>query len=639
MPREHSNTGWLSPRAALLSGLVGVAVIVIGLIGVAVVLTPAQAHDTSIICESLSLPPDLCDHTHTDTPTPTSVPPTPTSVRPPPQPTATPTPRAPTGGITATLTASPSTIAVGGWSQITGRVTSGTPIDVDIEVTGAVSRGGCRSGQRAEGAGSGYVIRINFRVQGCGSGGGGTITVYGPGRVRLTSVGLTGELPPTPIPTPPIPTPDNTPIATPTKPTPTVGPVTPPPPDKVAGLTAMPGTAHGTIVLDWDPADGADDYEVGQRRREFPDVSIWEVLDDSEVDIDLAGTSAVVRGLTGGITYRHSVRGVRGTGENRVVGPWSDDVETTALDQTPKNLRGRNMIGGRGIFLRWDPADGAPQGYVVRTSPSAPTQQISISGESAEVTGLPPDTSYSFSVRSWTQLGGSRVESPWSDTFEKPAPTPTSIGHQADHTVKYVLGTIGNSVIENAIGRAVGDWKLSMLSLGKGLLICSACDDEFTVTIKAVDNKNDATGDPNNDENEGCGGSYACMKPVSEDATPLPGVHVGPHMENMFIVFEDPPKSAAETTAGSGGFTHTVWEWTADITKAGMKVPGSKNPERYYAYIDRVMLHEFGRTLGLHDFYADTLMDHLDAVMNIDNGIRVEDIKQLEAIYLLHSSH
>ena len=283
MPGQDTDPGRLNVRAVVLSGLVGAAIV--GLIGVAVVLTPAQAHDTSIICESLSLPPDLCDHTHTDTPTPTSIPPTatsipptPTSVRPPPQPTATPTPRAPTGGIAATLTASPSTIAVGGWSQITGRVTSGTPIDVDIEVTGAISRGGCRSGQRAEGAGSGYVIRINFRVQGCGSGGGGTITVYGPGRVRLTSVGITVELPPTPantpiptpentpiptpdntpiptpdntpIPTPdnmPIPTPDNTPIPTPTKPTPTkptptptAGPVTPPPPATPTGLNPNP---------------------------------------------------------------------------------------------------------------------------------------------------------------------------------------------------------------------------------------------------------------------------------------------------------------------------------------------------------------------------------------------------------------
>ena len=205
------------------------------------------------------------------------------------------------------------------------------------------------------------------------------------------------------------------------------------------------------------------------------------------------------------------------------------------------------MIDGRGIFLRWDPGDGAPQGYVLRTSPSEPTQLISISGESAEVTGLTPGTRYSFSVRSWTQLGGSRVESRWSDTFEKPAPTPTYWwGHQADHTVRYVLGTIGNSVIENAIGRAARDWNLSMLSLGKGLLFCSGCDDNFTVTIKAVNNKNDATGDPNNDENEGCGASYACVKPVSGSggAPPGLGVHVGAHMENMFMVFEDPPKSA-----------------------------------------------------------------------------------------------
>ena len=62
-------------------------------------------------------------------------------------------------------------------------------------------------------------------------------------------------------------------------------------------------------------------------------------------------------------------------------------------------------------------------------------------------------------------------------------------------------------------------------------------------------------------------------------------------------------------------------------------------PTRHYLYIDPVMLHEFGHTLGLHDFYDDPTMTHLDAVMNTSNGIRYEDIAQLRAIYLLHSSH
>ncbi len=112
-----------------------------------------------------------------------------------------------------------------------------------------------------------------------------------------------------------------------------------------------------------------------------------------------------------------------------------------------------------------------------------------------------------------------------------------------------------------------------MLSLGKGLLFCSGCDDNFTVTVKTVDNKNDATGDPNDDKNEGCGASYACVKPVSGSggAPPGLGVHVGAHMGNMFMVFEDPPKSAAQDKMKV--WHHTEWKWTADISKVGQPVP------------------------------------------------------------------
>ena len=51
------------------------------------------------------------------------------------------------------------------------------------------------------------------------------------------------------------------------------------------------------------------------------------------------------------------------------------------------------------------------------------------------------------------------------------------------------------------------------------------------------------------------------------------------------------------------------------------------------------MLHEFGHTLGLPDFYEDASMEHLDAVMSRSAKVMDEDIAQLRAIYLLHSSH
>ena len=60
---------------------------------------------------------------------------------------------------------------------------------------------------------------------------------------------------------------------------------------------------------------------------------------------------------------------------------------------------------------------------------------------------------------------------------------------------------------------------------------------------------------------------------------------------------------------------------------------------RYYVHMGRIMLHEFGHTLGLHDSYNDPTMDDLDAVMNTSYEIRDEDIEQLRAIYLLHTPH
>ena len=522
-------------------------------------------------------------------------------------------------------------------------------------------------------------------------------------------------------------------------------------PAKVTGLTGKSGSVRGTIDLDWDPADRADDYEVEQWRRRLLLPDHWVLLTASEVTIDLANTSAVVRGLEGGESYRHRVRGIRGTGANKVEGAWSDEVDTTltlpakvtgltgapsmnsravdlswnAANDAPEyqvrqrehhniprpdnwivlpvgrfgvtisgtttsrptasvtgldpektyvyQVRGRNVhgegewsdataaiavrpdmpqgltsqytIGHRGVSLHWSEAAGAAE-YEVEVARTGSSFTTDVSGEWIALTGLIPRTTYSFKVRAWHTNGGTRLHSPWSAMVVDTAPEPTHWwGHQADHKVKYAKGNIANNLIEDRIAPAASAWNSETASLGKGLEICTGAGcinpDGFTVTIKTVNNKNNAVGKASVDPNEGCGRSRACVKPVGNggtNASAAPGLH----MENMFMVFEDPPWFAEAVKRGmSTVWVRTEYAWTDDEDLNGEKVTGSGSPGVFYVYVDRVMLHEFGHTLGLPDFYNDKtgLMRYSDAVMDTGLEIHEEDINQLRAIYVLHNPH
>ena len=77
--------------------------------------------------------------------------------------------------------------------------------------------------------------------------------------------------------------------------------------------------------------------------------------------------------------------------------------------------------------------------------------------------------------------------------------------------------------------------------------------------------------------------------------------------------------------------------------KDGDPTPSSTAADQeQYAFIDWVMLHEFGHTLGLPDFYADTsTLQGQIAIMNehwVAQDIKDEDLEQLKAIYILHTS-
>ncbi len=116
-------------------------------------------------------------------------------------------------------------------------------------------------------------------------------------------------------------------------------------------------------------------------------------------------------------------------------------------------------------------------------------------------------------------------------------------------------------------------------------------------------------------------------------------------MGDMYLVLEEPPKSAYEDEQ-TGNRVKTNWQWTNESDKHGDRVPCSKLTVPAttctlvrYMDVNSVLLHEFGHTLGLHDFYGDDTMDHLNAVMNRSHTIEDEDKTQLRAIYRDHGRH
>ena len=310
---------------------------------------------------------------------------------------------------------------------------------------------------------------------------------------------------------------------------------------------------------------------------------------------------------------------------------------------------GEYMIGGRGILLEWQ-AVAEADGYEVEASQGGAVQtpQVKISGESAEVTGLNHRQIYTFRVRALKQYNHLTVYSPWSDTLIRRAPTPKSLGHQEDHTVEYEVGSITPApglpsgipdpaaVIQGSIGRAVTEWNTAAETIaGKNLNICKAgaCGasnhDNTTITIQTA-------GETSPGQNESCAWSTACTFDV-------PSPRQGEHIKDIALVFEEPAWECKDTSSRTGPCPPSLQVriyWTDVEGDQGEKAKDAAgNVIGEYYYIGPAMMHEFGHTFGLHDFYDDTTMDHLAAVMNdpyTNKTPTAEDIAQLRAIYAVH---
>ena len=443
---------------------------------------------------------------------------------------------------------------------------------------------------------------------------------------------------------------------------------------------------HRQITLAWDPVPNPDvnddkdsKYHVeqlfpnrnpldsGWRRLPHGDVTIGGIINDG------GRLQVVVSGLTPGESYTHRIKAQSIQGKSDA----SNEAETTVTDESPTVAPATptvsDLIGYRGIRLQWTANVPNASSYMVRAMPDSPSLkftpeampqsgttdtvteipdspwvEVSPGGGSVNVVGLVPGTDYTFSVKGHNGSGSG----PAATSATHSALEPTHWwGHQADHTVKYLEGAItqvaGRDIIRDAIDDAASDWNTAMgrdFELCRDSAVCNRKNsDGGVVTIMTVAPSSRV------DVNSGCGKGYACVRSDTESQSTGPGAH----MVDMTMIFENPAYicSVGQSPCPSSSSSEYIW---TDVEGDHGRPVSPPDTSVIYMYIGYIMLHEFGHTLGLPDFYIiRPLADH--PATNYDVGlhgetaimkypwdamhIRDEDIEQLDAIYRLHVRH
>jgi chitodextrinase len=168
------------------------------------------------------------------------------------------------------------------------------------------------------------------------------------------------------------------------------GTVTPPP--APTGL-AVTGTTSSSVSLSWSASAGATGYNVYQGGAKVASVG---------------GTSATISGLAASTTYSFQVSATNSAGESARSGTVSATTGsgTGTPPATPTGLRA-SSIGPTSLTLSWNASTGAT-GYKIYRG----TNVTTVTGTSANVTGLNAATTYTFTVSATNAAGESPKSAP-----------------------------------------------------------------------------------------------------------------------------------------------------------------------------------------------------------------------------------
>ncbi len=165
------------------------------------------------------------------------------------------------------------------------------------------------------------------------------------------------------------------------------------PPPQVPGTPGnlrVTGTTSSSISLAWNTSTGT--------------VTGYRVYEGSTVRTTTGGTTATISGLGANTTHTYTVRAYNSAGES----PASNSVTATTgggvgVPSVPGNFRVTGTTNAS-IAVAWNPSTGTLTGYRVY---EGSTVRATVTGTSANITGVVACTSHTYTVRAYNSTGES----------------------------------------------------------------------------------------------------------------------------------------------------------------------------------------------------------------------------------------